>query len=275
MARYTVQSLHETHVQSSASSPATLTLSLTDQMTTDEACASDSKMPDIFMADGDNCYVPLIIIPDVNQGGEYDNDGVQFRCPVCSQGCPSRSKLEVHFRTHTDERPFECHQCGQSFRTQSSLIRHRKTHTDELQYACQEEDCERRFKFSGDLSRHMRTMHSEQRRFSCNFCTAKFKTNERCREHIRSHIPGQKPYRCSLCPMSFVNSSKLRIHTRTHTGDKPFRCKEKDCDAAFVDSAGLVKHRRTHLPKDVMLYWCEVCGKGYRHSPTLGKHRRT
>jgi len=59
-----------------------------------------------------------------------------LECDVCFRTFISKSKLCVHKRTHTGEKPYACDVCGRSFTTKSDLVRHNRTHTGEKPYAC-------------------------------------------------------------------------------------------------------------------------------------------
>jgi uncharacterized Zn-finger protein len=49
-----------------------------------------------------------------------------------------------------------------------------------------------------------------------------------------------------MCPYAARESSRLVVHLRSHTGDCPFTCMEKDCDAAFKTPSDLKRHSRLH-----------------------------
>ena len=51
----------------------------------------------------------------------------------CGYSAATRSKLVVHARTHTGERPFSCEVegCGYSAATRSRLAEHARTHAGE------------------------------------------------------------------------------------------------------------------------------------------------
>lgn len=57
--------------------------------------------------------------------------GKPFICPFegCGRRFTGKSKLELHVRSHTDERPFICDKCGSGFRGNQELRAHRLTHT--------------------------------------------------------------------------------------------------------------------------------------------------
>lgn len=66
----------------------------------------------------------------------------------------SQNALQVHQRTHGDEKPYVCQYCTRGFREKGSLVRHIRHHTGEKPFKCPK--CNRGFAEHGTLNRHMR-----------------------------------------------------------------------------------------------------------------------
>ena len=81
----------------------------------------------------------------------------QHECGVCEKVFVSASKLAIHKRIHTNEKPYECDVCEKRFTQSSNLKTHMRIHTNEKPYEC--DVCEKAFRQSGDLKRHKRTQH--------------------------------------------------------------------------------------------------------------------
>lgn len=73
-----------------------------------------------------------------------------------SRVCPGlvQNALQVHQRTHGDDKPYLCHFCMRGFREKGSLVRHIRHHTGEKPFKCPK--CGRGFAEHGTLNRHMR-----------------------------------------------------------------------------------------------------------------------
>lgn len=52
----------------------------------------------------------------------------RYICSMCGKEFMNSSRLKVHIRSHTQERPFKCEDCGKCFITSSHLKRHMRTH---------------------------------------------------------------------------------------------------------------------------------------------------
>ncbi|XP_061727920.1 zinc finger protein 37-like [Cydia pomonella] len=119
--------------------------------------------------------------------------GATFRCTYCGKGFFESYNLQVHERTHRNERPFTCDICKTSFGTNSSLKRHLKvSHSTSKPYTC--ETCHRSFASSTTLSRHAARAHGDASAF---------------------------PHKCALCPRQYTALKELQKHIgKTHKEER-------------------------------------------------------
>lgn len=154
---------------------------------------------------------------------------IKSTCEVCGKNV---SRLEMHMRTHTKEKPYICSICNQSFSQSSHRNIHMRTHTKT--YQCTK--CNLSFPSFSEYSIHKR-MHAGDKQFKCSFCDLSFVTPGQSEAHMLTHNP-QNPYTCSECNQSFSSSNYRAEHMKTHTGE--YKCQY--CGQCFVKKLNHAKH---------------------------------
>ena len=166
------------------------------------------------------------------------NEIKKLQCYYCKKYFAKNSKLIIHERIHTGEKPYQCNSCDKCFISPSGLNRHEKIHNADKPYQCT--SCSKCFKISSHLKKHKR-IHSSKKPFQCTRCNKCFENLSEMEKHELVHRGG-KPHQCIRCDKTFSKPSYLKLHERTHTDEKPFQC--EICNTCFTSSRTLRRHHK-------------------------------
>ncbi|XP_067999065.1 zinc finger protein 607-like [Melanerpes formicivorus] len=196
------------------------------------------------------------VLPDVQRVKETELLVGQprfYQCAECEYATHTLNNLELHIRTHTDEKPYSCSVCQKKFRTSSHLRRHTVTHSNIEHLKCS--NCDYSTKNWLSLKQHL-ALHS------CKESSSTVSLYQ-----PQNQLPF-KTYKCEQCGYSTARSGNLKLHLRIHTGEKPFKCGQ--CAVAFCTSSHLKRHLLTHLKLR-----CRRCKFSTLDKHAFQKHAKT
>ncbi|RMX82620.1 hypothetical protein D0869_05921 [Hortaea werneckii] len=192
------------------------------------------------------------------------------------------SKAETTASGYRRPKKYVCDQpnCGKAFDRPIKLQVHIRSHTNERPFACEEQGCDKTFQRSEHLKRHVRDTHCQSPGFICEYvlresenaspvkCGKGFTTITRLRRHMAIHEKKEET-RCQEpgCGKVFRKQETLQRHIKAdHLGEKAYQCTHVEtnedgvsveCGKAFSKPELLRNHEaREHSGNR---YFCDIC----------------
>ncbi|XP_058979482.1 uncharacterized protein LOC101894807 [Musca domestica] len=160
-----------------------------------------------------------------------------YKCEVCDIKYPTLYLLRHHLKKHM-ARTFRCSSCPKSYLSKLELDIHQRTHTDERPHQC--DKCPNSFRYAHHLKRHKDIIHFGKR-YMCPEanCNRQFTTMDQLKVHKWSHC-GIVPNKCKYCGQLFKKRLFLRnhcskIHNKALTDDEEFNGNSMACKSPQED----------------------------------------
>ena len=215
----------------------------------------------------DNSWESLIEITKTSETAKLQQlvDNIENKvtdpneCIVCHRVLSCKSALQMHYRTHTGERPFRCKLCGRAFTTKGNLKTHMGVHRikppSQLLHQCPV--CHKKFTDPTILHQHIR-LHTGER---CIVPFEQMQDTESSNFQLSSgsEISEFNPY-VSIPPSIFPTPSTpgdRRADSRG-TDDESGRDESEPASREFDDDTGLKDRRTSPLSVCASASECEV-----------------
>ncbi|KAJ6645487.1 Zinc finger protein [Pseudolycoriella hygida] len=210
---------------------------------------------------------------------------MRYKCHSCNERFDKKKLLEEHEMRHSGNVLHVCHICGIGKKSKSLINNHLRTHTENYipkrtrtsrprntkrYYTCWL--CPTRLDFNtvDELKLHRKEYHHD---FECPFCKNGFMTNQALQSHMLIHSTHDRPHKCAICGGSFSKIGHLKSHIQgKHAERKPYPCDK--CDKGFVHRYQLQSHIRIFHEK-IKAFKCSQCTLSFGHSKSRVWHMRT
>ncbi|XP_063959880.1 zinc finger protein 700-like isoform X2 [Lytechinus pictus] len=191
------------------------------------------------------------------------------QCSFCEKSFPNATRLELHVRTHTQDKPFKCQECQKGFADSSNLRRHERSHKGLRRHKCPQ--CGQLFSEKPALQRHQ-ARHQGEKNYQCQHCTKSFVLKTDLQSHIILH-KAAKESECSACGLTFKRQISFNLHQAT-TKKSARKCRV--CGMGFANEC---KRRQHELNEHKFIindsgFVCGCCGKSFDRLGKMVNHIR-